>query len=370
MKYSLALVALIIFSTDAVLAQPTITRSWLGQPGEIITSRQAKEVPDVSPTGADVTWDFSQIEPADTFLIAQMFVDADTTKFKASFPSANNCLFATYDDPDVGDISFYDYSRATDNVWENIGSVLTTSQFLNLNTFSDPQTLVTFPFTYQSQASDDFKNVLDISSMGITIVETYGEGTVNVTADAWGTVMLPGGTFDNCLRVRYETQEVDSTDLGLGIVEKAFSKSTSWVWISLSHPAPIANYEESESFVVALVQQLPPDTSETEFDTIFSWDQTAISSSTKYYQPEAFDFGISPNPFNSDLTLTFALDRPEEMRFEIQTVNGQVVYSQKLSGVTGSNTLNIRDVQIPAGTYIAALHSHSRAAVQKLVKVD
>src|SRR5690606_15577654 len=63
--------------------------------------------------------------------------------------------------------------------------------------YADPEEVMHFPFTYNDTYSD---NTLCTSSLG-SGVELVRSGTTTVTADAYGTLKTPLGTYPNTLRI-------------------------------------------------------------------------------------------------------------------------------------------------------------------------
>lgn len=359
------LAGLLAFTVIGTLrAQPTITRSWLGQPGDIVASRDAAAIPDISPIGQDVTWDFSGIQPADTLIYGSMYVEADTTAFFAQYPTANICLFAIEEDPEFGTAIAYQYAVASDERWEELG-LAASAPFVGtvILEYSNPRLNIPFPMTYQTQSTDDYSGTLDI-----IFGTSYISGSGSIVGDAWGTVILPNGVFSGCLRVKYESMESDSS--AIFDITKTVANTVQYLWIHPSHPAPLASYSETESYTITFLNGVPVDTTETEIEDSFSWDPTAISSSVKYFRPDAYALQMNPNPFGSTLNLNFTLEQPEELRFEIQTVSGQTVYHTRISGSTGQNVETLEPPDIPAGTYIAILYGEKHASAVKLVKAE
>ena len=219
--------------------------------------------------------------------------------------------------------------------------------------------------TYLSSFTDFFSGVVDL-----TVAQTYFTGFTITEADAYGTVILPGGTFDNCLRITRDSRRVDTTDLGLGIIELVVTDTYSHIWFSPEHPGTLAIYEESEFFSVAILDPLPPDTSATEYDTIFSFDPTAVSSGTQYFTPNTFDLTASPNPFSQELTVNFTLDRPERVSLEIYSTIGQLVDAQSIDAGTGSNIIQLDGSLLGPGTYTVLIRGSQKGAVQRIVKVE
>ena len=366
MKQQLLSLALALLTPVLLMAQPTITKDWIGSTGDFATTQESQNIPDVTPSGEGVTWDFTGLQTVDSLITGSIYVNPDTTQFKSMFQDANRCQFASFVDPDAGNVAGYSYSEVTDNIFVDHGQAIASQGFGNVfRKYTDDQTLMVFPFEYENSAADTYEGTFDLG-----IVTSYFTGETNFRAESWGRVNMPGGTFDDCMRVLYVVEEVDSTDLGLGIIEKTHTKTRRYVWLHPSHPGPLAQYETSEFFSVAIVNPLPPDTSATEFDTTFSWDVTAVEAGAKFFQPETFDVSIAPNPFNEYVQITYNLDRPESIQLEIQTIAGQTVYRSELSGVSGVNQESIDLGHLTQGTYIAVLKGNDKGTATQLIKTN
>ena len=336
-----------------LLAQPTMTSSWVAQIGDEIMSSTAETTPDPGNEGANVLWDFSGVIVADTSVTPPfIYVPSDTTKYFDNFPSSNVCLFG----PDVGLYTYYDRNEQR---WESLGS-----EFQNFRrVFTDPQTLVTFPFTYQSQAADEFTSVSSFSG-----VMAFGTGQVTIEGDAYGTVMLPGSSFNNVLRVKSVIENVDSTDLGLGIIEKVHTTTTSYIWASADHGGALASHVTTEGFTVAIVPPLPSDTAFFGPTSVFSFDPSAVMAHRVELKEDAFDLTVSPNPFSDHLRLSFEMERPEIMQFELQDIQGRVIFREELHAIAGSNAVEVTPIDLAPGAYVGLLYSPTTGTSRTLIK--
>ena len=96
-----------------------------------------------------------------------------------------------------------DYKRYGDGVFEKPGTHYNPNESFtpDLIDYSDPFTEVEFPLAYGNSFSDTYAN--EQSNSFEAYIET---GEFTATVDAWGTVILPSGTFENVLRVRYDIE--------------------------------------------------------------------------------------------------------------------------------------------------------------------
>jgi hypothetical protein len=364
MKYILSILIFSVICPLFVAAQPVITKDVLGKPGDMIANAESDQIPDVSPIGANVVWDFSSLTYSDTAILIQQFVDPDTTEFFADFPTANTCLFASIMDPDVGAVRGYSYGLSSDDGWDVLGDIVASDFGTISTTYSDPQRIISFPLEFEQGSSDFYAGETDLIA-----VKTQFAGLSVLFVDAWGTVILPDATVDNCLRMKEIISQTDTTDLGAGIIEEEHLKTTTWLWLNQDHPGPLAIYEVSEFFSVGILPPLPNDTSAVERDTSFSWDPTFVSSGVPYFSVDAFDLNISPNPFSSQITIEYHLDSPEKMKFELYNMSGQQIHSVELHGVTGVNRETIvLSTAITAGSYMALIRGEDAGSAVQIVK--
>lgn len=347
-------------------AQPTATRDWLGDPGDIIASVATTSIPEINPGGANAIWDFSELVN-DTFpTVVQIYGNADTSQFADDFPGANMVLFSQFSDKDLGTVRSYAYFELTDDQYTEHGHAFNTNLGDIKEINDDLNTMMMFPFTYESEFEDSYSSIFDLG-----VATRFSEGRATVTADGYGSIALPGGTvFDNVLRIRTVADEVDSTDLGAGFMEKVISTRVTHFWLSGEHPGPLAVHEYTESYQIGIVPPLPPDTTATMYDTAFYYDPTAVSSSLRFYNPKAYGFAINPNPFTDQLALQFTLERQEDLVFELQTVAGQVVLQRELKGVAGENITAIEARGFEPGAYLAVLRGKQSAAIKMIIKKE
>lgn len=169
------------------------------------------------PAGADAAWSFNSLTTVG-LIDAGEYTTAEATPYEIFFPGTN--LAETFND---GTIFFY---------FDNTDS-LTLSGFLqpsggtNLQqvSYSNPLKYMVYPFAYGDSFSDQ-------------AVRTYGNytGTIttNVTADAYGTLSLPNGTFQNALRVHSTIHTHDVATGSNFIVDDEL-----YEWYIEGHPKPL-----------------------------------------------------------------------------------------------------------------------------------
>ncbi len=172
--------ALIALTQLNVWAQPVATSANVTDfTGEFYFAPADNFTP--GPAGANQTWDFSNLQ--------LMFVGTDTpmeisqTPFAAQFPTANNCYkFSSMFPPDR-----YYYQKISPDKYEIIGLAITATSGDNYT--PNPRTFATFPYTFGTVFNDTYRTV-----------EETADTSVQITYDAYGTLILPTGTYQNVIR--------------------------------------------------------------------------------------------------------------------------------------------------------------------------
>ena len=214
MKTSFTFLLCLLFATVGLLAQPTLTReaNFAQADDQFERVSSVTLITDAGPTGANVTWNFSNLQPATTFL-SGVFQDAAGTPNAANFPTAN--LAEVFSTTDI----FY-YNTSTEKVelagFTSGGTVIS---------YTNPQTLMEYPFTYGDSFTDNAERVYAAYTGTITTV---------VEADGYGTLVLPSGVFPNILRVKSIISVTDMSAAGTFSINDEL-----YEWYSQNHRQPI-----------------------------------------------------------------------------------------------------------------------------------
>jgi hypothetical protein len=176
---------------NAANAQPTLTEAnIIPQVGESYAVTQIN-FENQGNSGAGVTWNFSNITQAATF--NYNYVAPSATPHSATFSSAN--LVNSFS----GSFEFF---SATASVYSRVGYVSPQGVVMQ---YSNPEDFLRFPFTYNSDFTDNFS--CTFVNQGITFNRT---GTITAEADGYGTLILPGGTLTDVLRLHVVEDYTDN----------------------------------------------------------------------------------------------------------------------------------------------------------------
>jgi Secretion system C-terminal sorting domain len=136
---------------------------------------------DPGPAGANQTWDFSNLQLTLGGVDTPQVVSE--TPFASQFPTANNCYkFSGLFPPDR-----YYYQNVTAGKYEILGLAITATTGDNYT--PNPRTFATFPYSYGTVYNDTYRSTTD--PVETSVVATY---------DAYGTIILPIGTYTNVIR--------------------------------------------------------------------------------------------------------------------------------------------------------------------------
>ncbi len=224
MKKTLLFIAL--FSATGMIAQPTLTfpfsQDFLNETPTFHIGNSVEP----GPAGSNQTWDFSSANfPATQ---SGSFDDPANTSFASSYPNAD-LVGITEED---GATTYIFYNFESDGVYTaglEIDGFITLSQ-----PYSDPRRDLSSPMSYQDSYTDNA--VFESTALGFT---TEGESEYVVEVDGYGTVITPGGTFQNVLRIHGVENTTLTFDIGIGEPIITETVIDSYGWVIDGNPIPV-----------------------------------------------------------------------------------------------------------------------------------
>lgn len=168
--------------------------------------------------GLGQTWDFSVLQNhiPDTTI----FIDAIGTPYESSFPASNMASYTPIDER-------YSYFTNDPNGFYFDGSIGLSGAIL----FNPPQLYMPTPFSYGDQRTSTSRYQFDT-----TIVDSMGGSTnfrfVSFTdgfykVDGTGNLILPSGSYQDCLRIKVTETVYDSVLMDMGGTWMVVSANTS-----------------------------------------------------------------------------------------------------------------------------------------------
>ncbi len=290
-------------------AQPVV------QPSHVAPNFEAElyytEVPSnfsPGPAGANQTWDFSNI--GDGMLLgAQQAINASTSPFAAEFPQANYCYTMV---SAFADATMYFYHSLTPSIFEiySLGYEGEVGEDYRPN----PRTYVTFPYTYGTVFNDTFQRTTDAAPVSQT-----------VTYDAYGTLIMPFGTFNNVVR-----QKV--------VIEG----NTNYAWFNVNPFYPILQTSLEDASLGYII------------------DNTVLDTPSA----QGGVFAAYPNPVFDRLSIRFPDSIQGAVTLELSDIAGKTVRTAQIA--SQSDSVDLSGLQ--AGVYLLRVHSAQATEVLRIVK--
>lgn len=279
---------------------------------------------DLGTAGPDVNWDFSEL----VLLYGGEIVAIDPTTAPAGgdFPAADVAL-------SMGD-TIFTFAQTQSDGYFYLGSQSTTGTFPSLLIYSDSRTFLKFPFTYNDTYFDTYAGVVTTAAATV-----HNSALTEMTADAYGTLVLPNGTYTNVLRTMTIDAELDSVFVG-GMFLKSFPLvRTQYSWFAADSKGPLMSVEIMENTGLGTVDTVAYYT--TSGSGIGDLPDNAVSS-----------LNVFPNPANDHVNVSFALSGNWSVDISIVNQVGQVVQKRDVNGrglTRVSEHFDIAD--LPSGIY-------------------
>jgi len=197
MNIKLIIIICIIINFNAkITAQAPIIDSTVcitvGNLAQINVINNALSIP-IGNSGVNQTYDYSVL-PNFTSNYEILGVDNLTSPFGTSFPSANATVsWSSFGTP-------YHHFLLSDTSYIYVGGGGTFGDYQYIDDYKQLQ----FPFTYNDSYTDTF---VAISNTG-----SYRAGSFTVSADGYGTLLVPGQSINDVLRVKRVSAYRDTTN--------------------------------------------------------------------------------------------------------------------------------------------------------------
>jgi hypothetical protein len=218
---------LLIFGTIAATglsAQPTLTFPY--DPGLLENTPTFHICPSVDegPAGENQFWDFSMV--VSELSQSGSFAEPADTPFGNNYPEAD--LVGVVPDSQGTTYIYYDF--ASDGVY-TLGLEISG---VGSQPYSDPRQDLITPITYLDTYSDI---AIFTNNSGPVLVSNVSNFSVDV--DGYGTIVTPGGTYENALRLHSIEVTESTIDVGIGEPIVNTSEIEAYIWIIDGYPIPV-----------------------------------------------------------------------------------------------------------------------------------
>jgi|SRR6218665_460535 len=308
---------------SAALAQPTLTATGcnpvLGD-GQTFTST-AYFAP--GSAGAGQTWNFGSL--TGTTGTPATVVTVASTPYAATFSGTSNIAI----NQGGGNYSF---QKTSSTAYQNYGTVAG-GTVIN---YSNPEDYVHYPFTYNNSFVDYW--AATFTSGGYNF---FRRGHTTVTADAYGTLTTPMGTFSNVTRVHFVQDYQDSTNIGVPYVITYLNDEYFW-YVNGTHAQLAATYTFTSS-----ASGTP---------TTGGFYLSAVTASVNENSEFVSSLNLFPNPATNNITIDLNLTENKSVTTTLYNAVGQQVQTAVTTeGTTGSNIVAFDISELPQGIYFAQI---------------
>ena len=311
---SLSLVILPLISS----AQITITQSDLPTIGSMwFELNDTTTLQSISVGGANQTWNYSNFNVSRTTFTQFQNIAAAPSSWSSNFPGAQMVSYTPTDS-----MANYFSSNSTGLYVDGFYNGSLNSQ-PNTYIFSPKILAVPTPFTYNNTRINTARLTFTVNQGFNIKVASYTHQ--EFTADAFGTITTPVGTFSNTLRIKRLSYAEDSVYADFGAGYQPLSNSTahdtiiSYDWVKNGSNLLVFSMEEKMNGPVG----------------------SGVASSATYYDNTATHLPtflkpsesvVYPNPSNGSKEVTISLKSKNHELLSIYNVSGELVKTEKLNG--------------------------------------
>jgi hypothetical protein len=284
---------------------------------------------DVSQSGANKTWDFSSATGTED---SYSCISLSSSSKPSNFPSANLVLVsATYNTESY-------LSTSSSEISIEGAYIAGTGMAI----YSDKQEYLKFPMTYNDVFNETFSGTVENISAGQTFDRV---GTIEITADGYGNLILPYTTISNVLRIKVVNISSD-TYMGFPLPE---TTTISYFWFDTLNKNYLANTSEVYN-LGSLISSYAYYLSETDL---------VLDANKSNYTDNQLSF--FPNPVND-----YAIIKNNSFyKIPISIYDTKSSLIKTLDIKNGENRIDTSDLL--SGIYIIKYQQDSKLYVSKLV---
>jgi hypothetical protein len=276
--------------------QFTMGSSYIPADGDFFVNRSC-DTTGLAPggSGSDQNWNYSSLSLLNDSSRID-FVLASSTPYSSSFPSSTIASESG---------SSYTYYRLMGNTFLNMGY----ADPLTLAVFADAQIIFQYPFAFGNNFSDIF-----LGSYTLASVNFNRSGMIDVSADAYGSLVLPTGTFNNTLRIKTVVDMTDSSTSGLPVVIR--TKTTVYSWYSSSLKFPVFQIIINE--ITTLGNTIITKSGLVNILQILGLNQISTQVPDKFSLSQNY-----PNPFNPETIIRINVPRTSNVALKVFDIAGR-----------------------------------------------
>jgi len=285
--------------------------------------------------GANQTWDFSGVQVDSTKSV--------TTTDPASTPGGSNFPSATVAVPELlgNDLlsGFFEFG-ASQVVYHGYQGTFSTQ---GINTeiqavYTNPEIFVTYPLNFNDTQTDELEGQVSTTTANIP-TNSVRKGTFSINYDGYGTLILPSGTYQNVMRIRYNESYQDSSNLaGQPFILTVTTENI--IWIQEGSELQLVQFNRITT------NGLPSE------NLVFYQDQSTNIASPQLVK----DFTVGPNPMVDKAVASFSLSEAHPVTMRLLSLKGQEIKRMGTRQLgAGEHEWELTVENLPTGLYLLGL---------------
>ncbi|MBN1633779.1 MAG: T9SS type A sorting domain-containing protein [Ignavibacteria bacterium] len=349
MKYKIYfLILFTVIINKTVFPQFTITSSYIPVIGDTLKTSEA-DTTGLTPgeAGENKTWNFSNITILSGTPWEEVYLQPLSTPYGNQFPNANIASINNNTNPD------YHYYQNTSSDWNMIGFAVTNFT----KWFTIPYCRFHYPMSYCSQYNSTYKAY---SNSGQATTHTTGFKTL--TVDGYGTIILPGVTFNNVMRVKSTDESFDTIKVGGNVVSTNHTIITNYQWYKNGYKFPVFDYGHAESVSMYSFK----------FASISIKNAPVFINQISETVPDKFElYQNYPNPFNPTTTIQFQVSSSKFIKLIVFDILGKEVtalVNEKLA--PGTYEIIFDGSNLPSGVYFCKLVYDNFISSKRMILIN
>ncbi len=329
-----------LLCTGTLLSQPVITYSGnCPQIGDVYQQLYFDEQVDPGLAGANQVWDFSYVGYYESGLYQA--IDPAGTPFVSDFPESN--IAYTYDQSEHS----YSYGHYSPTELLNNGTGFEDEQSPIIIHYSDPATLMVYPYSFNNTFEDTYYG--EFTTSGLL---TRERGTINTVADGWGSITTPEGVFNSVLRVKTQRTHTDSVWMDDLFIYVTTVHYFDYSWYAPDVKIPVFAITISDC--------------QGGYDTL-GYYITAPQQINETNERLAF-FMIYPNPAHDQMSITFKAKYGDQVSISVMDMSGKELIRQDNNILsTGIQNVPLNLKELHNGLYLVKISDGTKVKSTKLV---
>ena len=354
-KIATFLVFLLGFGFNNTFAQITINSSDLISEGDTIriSTGLKLDFTDISETGEDFYWDFSQLQAVYQKVDTAISPWDMSVVYKLFFGLFSDFALRQLDNIPIGGFplsDIYNFYDKTNSKFAMVGTGISIAGFPVPIKFQNEDIIYNFPLNYSDnwQSSSYFEGAIpEIGYLKLSKIHVD-------TVDGWGTLKTPYGEFE-VLRIKSDVYESDSLyldSLGGGLPFQSNYKT--YKWIGKNNKLPLLEITSSFGGIIA---------------TYIDSARNIVSDVNEFKIQKSNSLRLWPIPTNGELNISFNLSVISKVSVEILDVYGikqMEIFNGKLNFGTHDLKFNCKNLN-SKGIYFVKLRFGNKNSIARFI---